>query len=206
MGIIRRILWLLFVAAVGYGIYYVSVRWWEGPLTWENAKRQATELFESTKERTTETVVDTARESAKQYAGEVIEEAKEGAVHYTKQKVTEGLSSLGEKIVGAVERVVQGGILDRDTTTPPSGATFKAVPTALSVTVGAELVFSFSPGVEYEASWGDGGVARGKAEGDAVRLVRHAWTAAGDYAVTLKTTSPTRGSSEVEIPVRVYQP
>jgi hypothetical protein len=206
MGIIRRVLWLLFIAAVGYGIYYVSVRWWEGPLTWENAKRQATELFESAKERTTEAVVDTARESAEQYAGEVIKEAKEDAVRYTKEKVTEGFSSIGEKIIGAVERVVQGGILSHDTTEPPSGAAFKAVPTALSVTVGEELVFSFSPGVEYEASWGDGVVARGKVKNDVVRLVRHAWNKAGDYTVTLKTTSSTRSGSEVEIPVRVYQP
>lgn len=204
--VLRKLIWLLFVAAIGYGVYYASVKWWEGPLTWNNAKQQAARAYEATKEKVTGMTADTAKQKASEYADQVAEEAKGGVVKYAKQKAGEALAGIGEKIISTAGTITSGSAFSGPSVPPPAGPGFRvpSPPSALSVTVGTELVLSIAPGGTYEIQWGDTAVDRGIAGGGEVRLVRHAWKKPGDYAVNVSVTMPGAATSSVAFPVRVF--
>ncbi|MDO8469784.1 MAG: hypothetical protein Q7S84_02050 [bacterium] len=204
--ILRKLLWVLFVVAIGYGVYWAATSWWEGPFTWENAKNQAVETYEAAKRKVTSMTVETAKQEVSAYADRVVEEAEGGVVRYAKQKAGETLAGLGEKIVTTAGTISKGTVLEQSSVLLPTGAGF-TVPaplSALSVTVGNELVLSIAPGGTYEVQWGDAAADRGTVGQGAVRLVRHAWKKPGDYTVNVTVTIPDAPASSISFPVRVF--
>ena len=204
--VLRKLLWVAFVAAIGYGVWWVATKWWTGPLTWENVKSHAGEVYETAKQKATGVTADTVKQEVQTYSDQVVEEAKGGVVRYAKQKAGETLAGIGKKIITAAGTVTKGGILEQSSAPLPTGPGFTvpAPPSALSVTVGAELVLSIAPSGTYDIQWGDALIDRGTVGQGTVRLVRHAWKTPGDYVVRVSVNVPDRDASTISIPVRVF--
>ncbi len=211
--VVRKIASLVLVGIIAYVGYLAYVRWWDGP-TLQTAKDRTQEFF-TKKADEARTAVE---EKTEEYADQVVSEAKQTALGYVKEKISEGMSSMGDSLLTAA------GSLIGASTTPlsplsvktiagsadgilmsPTGASYATPPqpASLITKVGTPLIFSINRGATYVINWGDSGTENGKVENEQVKLVSHAWRNEGDYLISISVEGG-GVSQKYTFPVRVY--
>lgn len=202
---IVRILWLAAIGALLYGGFVAYERWWDGDFgalkdrTFSFTRKAAENLGEKAAktggkalEKAKETATEVAQSAAASVVGGAIEAAGETIARWG-QAVAGPSATTGENLLSQAVPAATGTAFS----VPPP-------PVALTAKVGALLTFAVNEGTTYAAEWGDGVKDEGeKAKGETA-LLRHAWTVAGDYTMTL-TTKDDGVTHRETFPVRIYE-
>ena len=216
MEFLKKIIWAGVTITIIYFGYKAYVNWWSvGGGSLEEKKQAAEQYVAKKKAEVGQKVTQTANE----VAGGVVSEAKKGILDYFKEKVSDGLTSVGEGLVHSAESLIGASStgplnpLTIDTMggnaagalTSPSGSGFvtPAVPATVATKVNVPIIFSVNRGVSYSVSWGDKTSDSGTVDGDTVKLLSHAWQNEGDFIVSISI----RGggvSQDYSFPIRVY--
>ncbi len=206
MRILRWIFYLALTAAVAYGGYLVYMKWVQGqPISslWQKAQEYA-----STTAGTVNSVTKTVG-------------AVQSGVASTTNAITSVKTSIGDVLTGLGNAIQNAGTFLAGTTTPaaapsavsaspvaaPSAApaatvapaTTAAQPATVTTAVGVPLYFSLTSGALYSVSWGDGTTSSGHLNQGTATVVRHSWSAVGNYTVQV-----TIDGSSYAFPIRVY--
>lgn len=194
-------MWIVFLGAVGYGIY-------EGYGAWFS-KERVTTLVEEGKKRVEEVAVETG----KKYADRAVEHVASSTEGYLKKKASDALVGIGESIVNAARSLVGASTSSVDrplqesgTVPAQTGLGFSVPPPSATVTVRTRdpFVVSLNRAGTYTVEWGDGQHDRGVVAPDTSTFVSHAWERPGDFTVT-STVRGTTGASVIVFPVRVHE-
>jgi hypothetical protein len=197
MRILRWIFYLALTAAVAYGGYLVYMKWVQGqPISslWQKAQEYA-----STTAGTVSSVTKTV--------GVV-----QSGVASTTNAITSVKTSIGDVLTGLGNAIQNAGMLLAGTTTavepsaapatsatPAAPAAASSQPATITTAVGVPLYFSMTSGTLYSVSWGDGTTSSGNLNQGVAIVVRHSWTAVGNYTVQV-----TIDASSYTFPIRVY--
>ncbi|MBI5732914.1 hypothetical protein HY967_03075 [Candidatus Jorgensenbacteria bacterium] len=204
-----NVLWILVLGGLAYGGYVAYERWWQ------------TGVVERIFKDTGDKVKQTAEEELAKYG----EEAKQAATGYVKQKIAEGISTVGEEIQSAAGSIIgESGVLPTTTEkryldigdigggegviARPTSSRFSVPPPPVAVTtkVGVPLIFSLNSGVGYTIQWGDGTSEKITVGSNQSKLASHTWKRVGDY--TAKITASGVGTvkpTTTSFSVRVYE-
>ena len=216
MEFLKKIIWAGITIAIIYFGYQAYVNWWSvGGGSLEEKKQIAEQYVEKKKAEVGQKVTQTAT----QVAGGVVSEAKKGVLDYFKEKVSDGLTSVGNGLVHSAESLLGAsstgplnpltiGTIGADNTgilSVPSGIGFStpAVPATVATKVNVPVIFSVNRGVSYSVNWGDKTTDSGTVDSDSVKLLSHAWQSEGDFIVSISI----RGggvSQDYSFPIRVY--
>lgn len=204
---VRRLIWLVVVAALCYAAYVAYIRWWDNGFA-ERAKEAVSTFVTQTLEKAKTTVGMKVQEKATEVADTVVSEATGAATRYVKTKASEALSTIGAKIAETAGSLIGTSTSDHFPagTVPVATSTgflLPPPPATLVTAVGTPLVFSITRGVSYSVSWGDGTNEQGVVPTDVMQLVSHAWAVPGDHTVTITLTSGSTPQT-FSFPVRVY--
>ncbi len=202
MKFLRWIFYLALAAAIIYGAYLVYMKWVNGePISslWRTAKEYASST-ESAVNSTTKTVnaVQTGIASATDAFA-----AAKTSIGGVLSGLGSAIEDLGTGISGATSTspVAAAPSPTVGPAPAPSSGAFLVPPPPATVTtaVGAPLYFSLNSGQSYSISWGDGATDAGSLNASEVTVVKHSWSAAGDYIVKV-----TIDASSYTFPIRVY--
>lgn len=211
----RKLFIFVIVGALCYIGYLAYVRWWGSSSTLAEKKQAAQEyVVQKTGEATKK-----VEEKAKEYSGTVVSEAKQTVLGYVKEKVSEGLASVGRGIMNSAESLLgasstsallpvtipslTGGT--QSTLQIPTGSEFftPAPPATFVTKIGVPVVFSINRGATYSIAWGDTTTDEGTVEQELIKLVSHSWSREGDFSVKVSVKGSGLSQSYT-FPIRVY--
>lgn len=222
---IKIFIWLLIFSTVGYFGYQAYTKWWNTDLL-----KSKTGNVEGTVASTTEKAKSfiqeqTAeiKEKAGEYTDQVVEGAKDGVLDFIKEKIGEGITSLGENVLNLgnnlsgtkvqanpvstiVQNYYQGNSQSETNQIPaPTSSLYFQPPSVTSIIAqeNSPLIFSINSNVSYHIDWGDGEKEEGSESDGNVRLLSHIWKSKGDYSVKI-TISNGSGVKDYSFPIRVY--
>ncbi|MDI6820663.1 MAG: hypothetical protein QMD65_00595 [Patescibacteria group bacterium] len=101
MSLFRKLIGVVFLLVLIYGVYVLYERWW-------NKDKSLSQVFEN--------VESVVAEKAKGQVNKYQEAAKKTATNFIKQKIAEGLSMAGEEIMS-----FSGSLLNQSTTLGMTG-------------------------------------------------------------------------------------
>ena len=207
----KALLWIIILAAVGYGAWYAYAKWWNA----DNAKQVGNFV-----DTTAKNIGSTAANKANELGTSVASSAVQSATSFVGSTIGDLLSGLGSSLENA--GVGLGGTPSVPASTPgndytqpvvpsgpspaPTSSTFNVPPPPATIMtkVGASLSFSINSGKTYNVDWGDGKVAQGATAANEVTVINHSWNVQGDYMVHM-TIGENGSQSTSSFPVRVYQ-
>jgi len=129
--------------------------------------------------------------------------------------VGEQISNWGSSLSGATSSVSSSvpipppdssPVSSADSVPAPTSSLFASPPPPATIVVGVNVPLSFSinSGQIYKVDWGDGTKDQGTSDQTQLPIIRHAWTAPGDYSVEVNVGNSV-SSNTFSFPVRVYQ-
>ncbi len=208
--IFKALLWIVILAAIGYGAWYAYNAWWgtgnAGIFVDTTAKNIGNAAQNKISELGTNVASNTVK-NASTFLGITIGNLLSG--------LGGSLQSAGENLgaspapVNENQNANQGNFLpivpSGPAPTPTSSMFYVPPPPATIMTkINAPLSFSINSGKTYSVDWGDGKVAQGTTATNEVTVINHTWAKEGDYTVRM-TIGDNGSQSSSSFPVRVYQ-
>lgn len=227
-GFVKVILWVVILSVVGYFGYQTYTKWWDTDLLKSKTDNVQGAVASTTQKAKSFVEGQTAeiKEKAEEYTDQVVEEAKNGILDFVKEKIGEGVSSLGDTIANLgnslagtdvtkinpvtvpsiIQNYYQGGSSVNSNEIPaPTSSVYFQPPSSTSIIAGEDtpMVFSINSNVSYEVDWGDGNKDVGSGTSGNIKLLSHTWKHKGDYSVKFLITNGST-TTEYSFPIRVY--
>lgn len=203
---VKKLLWIVAIAALLYGGYIAYEYWWESGRPPGEVRGASTRILSAA-----EGVWEKVKEAAHTFTTRVVGEAEQTFTEAAKEKAGDLIAPLGEQITsfagtlsGGDGSSSAGGTANIPAAT---GSTFSVLPPAAAIVVKPNMPITFSVNrvSSYTVDWGDGMTEKGTVPKDRITLLTHAWTAAGDYSVNVNLEED--GSSHAYLfPIRVIEP
>ena len=185
---VRKFIWLLVIAGLGYGLYVWSADSWEIPAPIKRVQEYTTTLIKGEAEQK----VNEVKNQVMGYADEVVTEAKEAAAQSIQEKISEALSGVADKLGEGVANALgvnYTGLSDQTGAASPapaaSGPNFYTPPqpAAIGLKLGSPLSITLNRPGFFRVEWGDGKISEVTVPEDSSLAVTHTWSEIGDYEV-----------------------
>ncbi len=190
----------LFIVVIG-GIYYA----WGGDFSAANTKKIFKGDFSSFGKVSFTTATSTLKEgeTLQEKGKKLVDSAVETVLEKPKEAVTDFIKDISKTAVDTARKEATQifGI---------SATGVSALPSNVSIVRPAGQMMSFVVGADtedilYTVDWGDKQTTSGTVPQKSEKTLSHAWTAAGDYLITVETTGTESGKKVYSFPMSIQK-